>query len=193
MAKLLTLLFSPFFFFYLFFQKSHSPCRKKKIFEKPKKTKKINKKMAKLSAQHGQVISPTAYIYIYIYGLLSGPDFRVLWVNKRAGSSEKTCFETRNGVRVFRWKLRMFRNSRNRPFQKSPFSRPFAYFFGHPSLRVFFFLGALLARRTNVEEVDTRETLRNKGFRTDFAPFFFFDPSCCFRNLSLDSADRARR
>ena len=29
--------------------------------------------------------------------------------------------------------------------------------------------------------MDTRETLRNKGFRTDFAPFFLFDPSCCFK------------
>ena len=29
----------------------------------------------------------TAYIYIYASGVLSGPDFRVLWVNKRPGKS----------------------------------------------------------------------------------------------------------
>ena len=71
MAKLLTLLFHPFFTW--FFQKSHSPCRKKKIFEKKKQktTKTLNKKMAKLSAQHGQVISPTAYIYIYCHSVFA--------------------------------------------------------------------------------------------------------------------------
>ena len=53
--------------------------------------------------------------------------------------------------------------------------------FWPPFLEALFFLGALLARRTNVEEVDTRETLRNKGFRTDFASFFLFDPSICLK------------
>ena len=61
-------LFSHFFVKLAFFQKFHSPCRKKKIFEK-----KINnkKEMAKLLTYDGQVIDPTAYIYmtitIYIY------------------------------------------------------------------------------------------------------------------------------
>ena len=49
-----------------FFQKSLSPCRKKKI----KKKKKTIKKVAKLLTYGGQVIDPTACIYIciYIYG-----------------------------------------------------------------------------------------------------------------------------
>ena len=71
----------------VFFQKIHSPCRKKRIFEKTKKntTKKYKKKkkkqMAKLLTFDGQVIDPTAYIYIYMccgvtiwskFGLLRG-------------------------------------------------------------------------------------------------------------------------
>ena len=48
-----------------FFQKSHSPCRKKRIFEKTKKTTKNNKKqMARLLTYDGQVIDPAAYIYM---------------------------------------------------------------------------------------------------------------------------------
>ena len=52
----------------VFFQKSHSPCRKKKIFEKTTKHNKKNrkKKMAKLLTLHGQDINSTAYIYIYV-------------------------------------------------------------------------------------------------------------------------------
>ena len=65
-------------------------------------------------------------------------------------------------------------------FRKMPFSRHIAHFFGHPSLRPFFWLGALLACHRNVDEVDARETLRNKGFRTDFASFFLFDSCSCF-------------
>ena len=66
MAKLLTLLFHTFLLKLVFFQKSHSPCRKKKIFEKQQKTKKKNnnKEMAKLLTYDGQVIDPTAYIYM---------------------------------------------------------------------------------------------------------------------------------
>ena len=51
MAKLLTLKFSHVFLLKLVFfcQKSHSPCRKKNIFEKKQKTTKNNKiKVAKL-------------------------------------------------------------------------------------------------------------------------------------------------
>ena len=51
----------------LFFQKSHSPCRKKKIFEKQlNTTKKKKKQMAKLLTFDGQVINSTAYIYMYV-------------------------------------------------------------------------------------------------------------------------------
>ena len=66
MAKLLTLQFSRVFFVKtcFFFQKSHSPCRKKKIFEKQNKTTKNNKKVVNLLTYGGQVIDPTAYIYI---------------------------------------------------------------------------------------------------------------------------------
>ena len=67
MAKLLTLLFFTLFLLKLvFFQKSHSPCRKKKIFEKQLNTTKIEKKMAKLLTLHGQDINSTAYIYTHI-------------------------------------------------------------------------------------------------------------------------------
>ena len=59
--------FHTFFVKTCFFQKSHSPCRKKRIFEKQKKTTKNNKKQtARLLTYAGQVIDPTAYIYIYI-------------------------------------------------------------------------------------------------------------------------------
>ena len=69
MAKLLTLLFFTLFLLKLcfFFQKSHSPCRKKKIFEKQlNTTKKIEKKMAKLLTLHDQIINSTAYMYIWL-------------------------------------------------------------------------------------------------------------------------------
>ena len=56
-------------------------------------------------------------------------------------------------------------------FRKMPFSRHFAHFFGHPSLRPFFPLGALLACCRNVDEVDTRETLRKKGVSDWFRVF----------------------
>ena len=60
--------FHTFFVKTCFFQKSHSPCRKKRIFEKQKKTTKNNKKQtARLLTYAGQVIDPTAYIYIYVY------------------------------------------------------------------------------------------------------------------------------
>ena len=75
MAKLLTLLFSPFFVKTCFFQKSHSPCIKKKIFEKPKKDNK--KEMAKLLTYDGQVIA-LQHIYIYAGELLVCPPFGLL-------------------------------------------------------------------------------------------------------------------
>ena len=51
-----------------FCQKSHSPCRKKRIFEKKQKQQqKTIKKVAKLLTYGGQVIDPTAYIYIYTH------------------------------------------------------------------------------------------------------------------------------
>ena len=59
--------FHGFFVKTCFFQKSHSPCRKKTIFEKQKRKTKDNKKVAKLLTYGGQVIDPTAYIYMYIY------------------------------------------------------------------------------------------------------------------------------
>ena len=63
-AKLLTLQFSHVFWLKLVFvQKSHSPCRKNNIFEKQKQQKTI-KKVAKLLTYGGQVIDPTAHIYM---------------------------------------------------------------------------------------------------------------------------------
>ena len=43
---------------FFLFEKSHSPCRKKKIFEKNKTKNEI--KVAKLLTYGGQVIDPTA-------------------------------------------------------------------------------------------------------------------------------------
>ena len=48
----------------VFFKNSHSPCRKEEDFWKTKNKKKYNKKVAKLLTYDGQVIDPTAYIYI---------------------------------------------------------------------------------------------------------------------------------
>ena len=81
---------------------------------------------------------------------------------------------------AFRGKSNMIRVGEIGLFREGPCSRPFAHVFGHPSRRFFFlFVGALLPLGRKVEEVDTRETLRNKGFRSDFASFFLFDPFWC--------------
>ena len=84
-------------------------------------------------------------IYIYASGLVSGPDFRFYElisgpgrVNKRAGSSETTCFKAQNGERFFRAKLRMVRNSRNRTFQKSAIFEAFCALFWPPFLEALF-------------------------------------------------------
>ena len=68
------------FFSFIFFEKSHSPCRKKKIFEKQKqKKKKKTNNMDGFSTQKraifGRIFNSTAYIYIYlsIYFFLSIP------------------------------------------------------------------------------------------------------------------------
>ena len=78
-------------------------------------------------------------------GFISGPDFRVYElisgprrVNKRAGSSETTCFKARNGERFFRAKLRMVRNSRNRTFQRSAIFKAFCALFWPPFLEALF-------------------------------------------------------
>ena len=55
-----------------FFEKSHSPCRKKNLFGNKTTTNEKNEiKVAKLLTYGGQVIDPTAHIYIYIYLSLS--------------------------------------------------------------------------------------------------------------------------
>ena len=72
------------------------------------------------------------------------------------------------GSGFFRAKLRMVRNSWDRTFQKSAILETFCALFWPPFLEALFSLGALLACRRNVDEVDTRGTLRNKGFQTDF-------------------------
>ena len=51
---------------------------------------------------------------------------------------------------------------------KGDFRGLFVFFFGHPSRRAFCFVAALLPFGKKVKEVDTRETLRNKGFWSDF-------------------------
>ena len=67
MAKLLTLHFFTLFLLKLvFFSKISFSLQKEEDFWKTKKEKKNNKKeMAKLLTYDGQVIDPTAYIYIY--------------------------------------------------------------------------------------------------------------------------------
>ena len=120
-------------------------------------------------AKIGPIFDSTAHInislYIYIYAsgltggyeLISGPGR----VNKRARSSETTCFKAWNGERFFRARLRMVKNSRNRTFRKMPFSRHFAHFFGHPSLRPFFPLVLFwLVGRMLMNEVDARNATK---------------------------------
>ena len=55
------------FFFARFSLKSHSPCRKKKIFEKQKKKKKENldQVLTQKKANLGPGFDSTAYVYIY--------------------------------------------------------------------------------------------------------------------------------
>ena len=62
------------------------------------------------------------------------------------------------------------------PFAKWTFSRLFARFFGHPSWRPFFLHSGLLSSGNTAVEADTRETLQNKGFRSDVATFYIFEP-----------------
>ena len=52
----------------------------------------------------------------------------------------------------------------------------FARFFGHPSRKPFFLDSGLLSCGNTAVEVDTRETLQNKGFRSGFASLYLFDP-----------------
>ena len=69
-ARLLTLQFSFNSFWKLcFFQQSHSPCRKKNIFEEQQKGNetKVARLLILQALNCGQVIDFTAYIYVYIY------------------------------------------------------------------------------------------------------------------------------
>ena len=62
----------PFFFFFYLFEKSHSPCRKKKIFEKQKQKKKGNI-WTDFQLKKGQCLdgfSTLQHIYIYSHGLV---------------------------------------------------------------------------------------------------------------------------
>ena len=61
-------------------------------------------------------------------------------------------------------------------FAKWPFSRLFARFFGHPSWKPFFLDFGLLSCGNTAVEVETRETLQNKGFHSDFASLYLFEP-----------------
>ena len=72
------------------------------------------------------------YIYIYASGLISGPDFRVSWVNKRTGSSETACFIVRNGVTVFRGIVATTGKSRNSRFGKMALFEAFCALFWPP-------------------------------------------------------------
>ena len=60
-------------------------------------------------------------------------------------------------------------------FAKWPFSRLFARFFGHPYRKSFFVDSGQLSSGNTSVEVDTRETLQNKGFRSDFAALYLFE------------------
>ena len=66
-----------------------------------------------------------------------------------------------------------------------PFSRVFARFFGHPSRKPFFLDSGLLSCGNAAVEVDTRETLQNKGFRNHFASLYLFDPLWRFEKASF--------
>ena len=87
-AKLLTYKFSLFFLKSLFFL-NHSPCRQKKIFEKKTNKKGNGTKVAKLLTHSGQIIDPTAHIYIYAVELKAGPRFGVSSVKNWSKSSVK--------------------------------------------------------------------------------------------------------
>ena len=82
MARLLTLLFSHFFVKTFFFKNIILPAEGRGFLKNKKTTKNNKKQMARLLTYDGQVIDPTAYIYIYIIfyficfhavKLLSGP------------------------------------------------------------------------------------------------------------------------
>ena len=60
-------------------------------------------------------------------------------------------------------------------FAKWPFSRLFARFFGHPPRKSFFVDSGQLSSGNTSVEVDTRETLQNKGFRSDVAALCLFE------------------
>ena len=55
-------------------------------------------------------------------------------------------------------------------------------FFGHPSWRPFFLHSGLLSSGNTAVEADTRETLQNKGFRSDVVAFYIFEP---FRRVDM--------
>ena len=132
----------------------------------------------------GVAISIYLSICLYARLLVSGPDFRVFdelisgsgRVNKRTGSSETTCFCSAKWKTAFCGKSIIIRKWWNRVFRKRAVLRFLAHFFGHPSRRVFFLVATLLPLGKKVEEVDTRETLRNKAFQSDFASFYLLDP-----------------
>ena len=64
--------FSLFFIFsFIFFEKSHSPCRKKK--KQTEKRNILDGFSTQKSAIFGRIFNSTAYIYIYAVKLLSGP------------------------------------------------------------------------------------------------------------------------
>ena len=73
-----------------FFEKAHSPCRKKTSFEKHEKNN--ERKVAKLLTYGGQVIDRTAYIYIYTHAveLKTGPRFEVSSVKNWSKPSVKS-------------------------------------------------------------------------------------------------------
>ena len=70
-------------------------------------------------------------------------------------------------------------------FAKWPFSRLCAHFFGHPSRKSFFVNSGQLSSGNTSVEVDTRETLQNKGFRSDFAALYLFEHFGCVETASF--------
>ena len=82
----------------------------------------------------------------------------------------------------------LWRRRKNREihlFAKWPFLRLFARFFGHPSRKPFFLDSGLLSCGNAAVEVDTRETLQNKGFWSHFACVHLFDPFWRFEKASF--------
>ena len=114
--------------------------------------------------------------------VVSGPYFRDLWVKKRSGNkrpvpSETTCFVVRNWGLQFADFTFFSAGWWNRVFCKKAILEDLLRIFFRGSFWASFFVCGVLAHGGEVEEVQRRETLQNKGFLSEFASLHVFDSS----------------